>query len=77
MKTKLTPSEARAEAVTIVLQILLRSRLSGEEYAHYYAEARLAGADPGLAAVSDEISWLFADQPGAEADMQNRDECSW
>jgi hypothetical protein len=55
---------------------LLRSRLSTEECARYYAEARLVGHDLGLPDILDEIAWLFTELPEAEADMLARDECS-
>jgi hypothetical protein len=73
--TRLTTSEARAEAVAIVLQILMRWRLTELERAEAYALALEEGAHIGRDDIADELAWLFVDLPAAEADMLRRDGC--
>lgn len=73
--TNLTTSEARAEALTIVLQILIYRYMPKNERAAVYAKARKEAADTGSLSIVDETAWLFADLQEAVADMHNRDGC--
>jgi hypothetical protein len=56
--THLTTSEARAEAATVVLKLMLKM-LTPKQRKKLKARARAAGADIGLPAIEEEISWLF------------------
>lgn len=71
--TKLTTSEARAEAVSIVLQILLAGR---PDCARLYEQAQREARTIGRAEITEEVAWLFADLPQACADMLVLDDCS-
>jgi len=56
--TDLTTSEARAEAATIVLRLMLEM-LTSKQRKKMEARAKAEGADIGLPAVEEEIGWLF------------------
>ena len=56
--TKLTVSEARAEAVTVVLKIMI-AELNGRHRRRLKKLARNEGKNIGHAMVSEEIDWLF------------------
>jgi hypothetical protein len=73
---QLTTSEARAEAVTIALQVLIRRRMTKKERAAIYTIAKRESAKIGRADIADELAWLFVGVPQAEADMLRRDGCS-
>lgn len=55
----LSESEARAEAVAIVLQIML-SRLGNSAIAVLEAEAFAVADNVGVPAVTEELTWLFS-----------------
>lgn len=57
----LSESEARAEAVAIVLQIML-GRLGNNAIATLRAEAFDVANDVGVPAITEELTWLFSFQ---------------
>ena len=73
---ELSTSEARAEAVTIALQVLMRRRMTKKERATIYALAKRESTKIGRADIAEELAWLFVGVPQAEADMLRRDGCS-
>jgi hypothetical protein len=62
--TKLTTSEARAEAVTIALQVLMRKRMTGREREEAFVLAMREGVNLGRADILEELTWLFATDDG-------------
>ena len=56
--TELTISEARAEAATVVLRLMLE-RLDPDAFKRLYKAARKAAKDIGHRRVRKEIDWLF------------------
>lgn len=55
----LSITEARTEAVAIVVQIML-ARMSANEFETLAAEAIAEALDTGVAAISEELDWLLA-----------------
>jgi len=72
--TVLSTSEARAEAATIVLHVLL-GRLTTAELAELYAAAMLEAMPMRMPDIEDEVAWICRDTPKATTDMLARDEC--
>ena len=70
-----TPSEARAEAATFVLQLILRRLFRRRQRRRLYLEARSMARDFGNIDVEDEVAWLFNDVDEARRDMLGRDGC--
>lgn len=54
----LTTSEARAEACTVLLRLVLK-RMPASELRRLHAEAYSEATRIGAAAVMDEVEWLF------------------
>jgi hypothetical protein len=55
----LSITEARTEAVAIVVQIMI-ARMSANEFETLAAEAKAEALDTGVAAISEELDWLLA-----------------
>jgi hypothetical protein len=56
--TDLTTSEARAEAATIILRLMLKM-LTPKQRKKMKVGARAEATDIGVPAVEEEIDWLF------------------
>ncbi len=72
--TKLTISEARAEACTILLHVLLTDMPAMQRQSLWrdcIAEAR----EPSLRILEAEMAWLFRDLPEADSLAIDLDEC--
>lgn len=72
--TLLTTSEARAEAASIILHVLL-AQLSPPVLEMVYALAKSEAALIGLPAIEDEVAWVCRDLTEATRDLIARDEC--
>ena len=71
---QLTTSEARAEAASIILHVLL-SRLSGKALARLYDQARAEAELIGHSPIEDEVAWICRDARAATAALLAFDEC--
>lgn len=58
----LTTSEARAEACTLLLRLLLR-RINTSDLRRLFAEAFLEAEKIGEKSIAEEVEWLFHDLP--------------
>ena len=58
----LTASEARAEALVIVVNILLRSRLSEEDLERLKDDAHTTAKKIGVKSIREELEYLFSTQ---------------
>ncbi len=56
---RLSESEARAEAVAIVVRIML-DRMTDNEFLTLVADADLEARDMGVPAVCEELEWLLS-----------------
>lgn len=55
----LTETEARTEAVAIVVQIMI-ARMGANEFETLAAAAYAEAEDVGHATITDELAWLFS-----------------
>lgn len=71
---QLTTSEARAEAASIILHVLL-GQLTPAALAALYAAAAREALPMRIPAIEEEVAWICRDTPGATAELLAHDGC--